>query len=52
MLRPVRKLLLVEHCVKLHTDREQTVAMGVFESTLLRLPSQSVVLGIEFVFVF
>jgi len=46
VLRPVRKLLLVECCVELRGDWEQTVAMGVYESPSLSLPSQSVVLGI------
>lgn len=51
MLRP-RKLLLIDYSVKLCADWEQTIALAVFESTLQMLPSQLIVLGIEFVFVF
>lgn len=51
ILRP-RKLLLIDYSVKLCTDCEQTIALDVFESTLSRLPSQLIVLAIEFVFLF
>lgn len=50
MIRPVGKLVFVERCVQWYARDEQTVAMDVFESTLLRWTSQ-LVLGIECTFV-
>lgn len=38
MLRPVRKLLLVEHCVKQTLIGNRLLPWVCFKSTLLRLP--------------